>query len=64
MTKQNDEIANITFVPTINPKSKDIQEKSMRQEGKDGLGNIHDVLYLNSFYRRKEQELLTQETQK
>ncbi len=28
----------------------------MRVEGKDGLGNIHDVLYLNSFYRKNEQD--------
>jgi len=41
-------------VPTINPKSKKISEESMRADGKDGLGNIHQVLYLNAFYRAEE----------
>ena len=51
MDKQQEEVQNLNFVPEINPKSKEIGQKAQWTDGKDGIGSIHDVLYLNSFYK-------------
>ncbi len=64
MVKQSEEIQNLVFVPSIDPKSREIGEKSWRTDVKDGVGSIHDVLYLNSFYKQKEHELLVEDTLK
>ncbi len=64
MLKQNQEIQDLNFIPQINPKSRDIGEKAIRTDSKEGVGSIHEVLYLNSFYKQKEHELLTEETLK
>lgn len=53
MILDNQEILGFSFTPQINPKSWEIGDKSVRVE-KDGLGSIHDVLYLNSLYRKNE----------
>ena len=52
------EVKDVRSVPKISLKSKKISDESMRagNDGRDGLGNIHDVLYLNSFYRQQEKE--------
>lgn len=44
-------------MPNINPKSWDLGEKAQWTEG-----GVHDVLYLNSFYKAKEHDLLMEET--
>jgi hypothetical protein len=58
------EMDEVSFVPEINMESRRIGENSLRANGKDGIGNIHDVLYLNSFYRQKEHEMFVTEKQK
>lgn len=50
MICQNVENERYPFQPTINPLSKQIGDNSLRVDKNDGLGSIHDVLYLNAQY--------------
>ncbi len=61
MICQNVENERYPFQPTISPLSKQIGDNSLRVDKNDGLGSIHDVLYLNAQYWKKEHDLLVNE---
>lgn len=61
MLAKNQEVEGLPFHPTINPLSWEMGDHSLRVDKNDGMGSIHDVLYLNSQYRKKEHEVLVKE---
>ena len=55
-----DEMGKYSFQPEINLKSKRLGDESLKIRQSDG-SNIHEVLYLNKFYREKQQEILNKQ---
>ncbi len=64
MQQEADFVKSLSFQPSINPVSRDIGDKSMRVDPKDNIGSVHDVLYLNSFYKKQEHDLLVSDFNK
>ncbi len=58
------EVEECTFNPEISQRSKTIGENTIRVEGQDGMGNIHNVLYMNSQVRTKEREMILKDHEK
>ena len=59
--KDSQEISQLPFHPDINDTSRSIGEQMLRVEGKEGVDNIHQILYLNAFVRKEQKNQIANE---